>query len=327
MLSMTGIDAIFKKDHGDNYKNKSRMYQDILIFGSTIPENEEFKLWDLSRYLLYNNVEFRDRYKGSHLNESSRIEYIGKRVYRNVNHLVGLRVMAQVKLVKEERGTGLIPTFRFTPFGYILSQIIGSLRSGVNVEVKLYDLFHERLFKVQANSPSIVIFASNWIEKMYEKGKFAHYVSILKKVIDSKSVNNIEEFALLLQRTVNLRFFHNPANALLFVDTWEETIKELEPEIRKLFLHEQKLGIDVKMATRVRTLEYEKLRLTLIGDVEQVALESYCNECKQRVVHQMKILQYYRRLAHAHTELNGLAMKCPTCNVPHRTLTLPNIWE
>lgn len=162
---------------------------------------------------------------------------------------------------------------------------------------------------------------------MYEKGKFAHYVSILKKVIDSKSVNNIEEFALLLQRTVNLRFFHNPANALLFVDTWEETIKELEPEIRKLFLHEQKLGIDVKMATRVRTLEYEKLRLTLIGDVEQVALESYCNECKQRVVHQMKILQYYRRLAHAHTELNGLAMKCPTCNVPYRTLTLPNIWE
>jgi hypothetical protein len=51
MLNVKGIDAIFQKGDGDDYKDKSRMYQDMLIFGSTIQENEEFKLWDLAKYL------------------------------------------------------------------------------------------------------------------------------------------------------------------------------------------------------------------------------------------------------------------------------------
>jgi hypothetical protein len=329
---MVALDEIFQKE-GDNYKNKSRMYQDILIFGSTIPENQEFKLWDLATYLLHNNEEFRDRYFKSKLrlnklNKSNKKEHIIRRVKRNVNNLVVLRIMTQVGQVKEERGTGLIPTFSYTPFGYFLSQIIQSLRSGVNVEAKLYDLFHKSLFKVQTLSPSFVIFVSNWIKKMYEKGEFVHYVKILKNVIDSKSIKNIAEFASLLQDMVNLHFFHNSTNALLFVNTWEETVKELDPEVRKLFLYEQKLSIDAKMGSRARTLEYEKLRLTLIGDVEFVALEGYCNECKQFRACEMSIRQYYRRLAYAHKSLDGLAMTCSKCeSSPRRPLRLPNLWD
>jgi hypothetical protein len=194
---MAAIDEMFQREDGDDYKDKARMYQDILIFGSTIPENQEFKLWDLAKYLLHNNEELRDRYFKSELrlkkqNESNKIEHIIRRVKRNVNDLVVMRIMAEVRQVKEERGTGIIPTFRFTPFGYFLSQIIQSLRSSVNVEDKLYDLLHEGLFKVQTNSPSFVIFGSNWIKKMREKGEFGQYISIFKKVIDSKSISNIE---------------------------------------------------------------------------------------------------------------------------------------
>jgi hypothetical protein len=332
MLSMA-IDEIFQKEDGDDYKDKARMYQDILIFGSTILEKQEFKLWDLAKYLLHNNEELRDRYFESELrlkklNESNKIEHIMRRVKRNVTDLVVMRIMAQVGQVKEERGTGLITTFRFTPFGYILSQIIQSLRSSVNVEDKLYDLLNEGLFKVQTYSTSLVIFGSKWIKKMRQKGEFGRFISIFKKVIDSKSISNVEDFTLILQSTVNLNFFHNPAYALLSVNTWEETVKELEPEIRKLFLYEQKLAIDVNMGSKARTLEYEKLRLDLIGDVELVALEGYCNECKQFVLVKMKILEYYRRLAYAHTSLDGLAMTCSKCeSFPRRPLRLRNLRE
>ena len=48
------------------------------------------------------------------------------------------------------------------------------------------------------------------------------------------------------------------------------------------------------MGSKAQTLEYEKLRLDLIGDAELVALEGYCNECKQFVVVKMKTLEYYR---------------------------------
>ena len=332
MLNVKGIDAIFQKGDGDDYKDKSRMYQDMLIFGSTIQENEEFKLWDLAKYLLYNNEELRDRYFKSEirlkkLNESSKIEHIMRRVKRNVNDLVVLRIMTEVRQVKEERGTGLIPTFRFTTFGYFLSQIIQSLRFNVNVEDKLYNFLHEGLSKFQTYS-SVVIFKVHWIKKMHDKGEFGQYISIFKKVLDSKSISNVEDFALILQSTVNLNFFHIPTNLLLFVNTWEETVKELEPEIRKLFLYEQKLAIDVKMGSKARTLEYEKLRLDLIGDVELVALEGYCNECKQFVVVKMTILEYYRRLAYADKVLDELAMTCSKCNsFPHRPLRLRNLRE
>ena len=91
---------------------------------------------------------------------------------------------------------------------------------------------------------------------MYEKGKFGQYISIFKKVIDSKSIGNVEEFALILQNTVNLNFFHNPAYALLFMNTWEETVKELKPEIGKLFLYEQKLASWAAERERYSTRNY-----------------------------------------------------------------------
>jgi hypothetical protein len=332
---MAAIDEIFQRDDGDNYKDKARMYQDILIFGSTIPEGKEFKLWDLAKYLLHNNEEFLDRYFRSEskselrlkkLTESNKIENIQRRVKRNVDDLVDMRLLAKAGEVKEERGTGFIPTYTYTRFGYFLSQVIQSLRSDINVEAKLYDLF-QGLLKFQPEyTQSYIIFISNWIKKMYEQGHLGHYISIYKEAINSKSIKNIQEFASILQRTVNIRFFHERANALIYMTIWKETIEELEPEVRKLYLNELKLNIDVIMNARAQTLEYENLRCTLIGDVEVVALEGYCTECKQWPVLPMKIMQYYQRLAHAFTPLNGLVMECPKCNSPHKTLRLPNVW-
>ena len=161
---------------------------------------------------------------------------------------------------------------------------------------------------------------------MREKGLFANYASILKEVVDSKSIRDITSFGLLLQNTVNLRF-HNPANGLIFLDTWEEVIEELDPDTRKLYLYDQKLGYDQKMRSRTITREYEMLRFDLKDDPEVIALEGFCYECKRRAVIHMKILQYNRRLAYAHNSLNGRGITCPNCNAPQRTLQLPNLWE
>jgi hypothetical protein len=324
MLCVKGIDAIFKKDEGGNYNDNARMYQDIIIFGSTIPENKEFKLQDLASYLLYNNAELEDQYKRSKLNESNIIENIVQGVKRNVDDLVGLRVMIQAGEVKQEQGTELVPIFKYTLFGYILSLIIQSLRTDINVEDKLYDLF-QRLLKVRPDYiQSYIIFTSNWLKKMHEKGYFGRYISILKKLISS--ISNIEEFVSILQRTVNITFFHERANAVIYIQTWKETINELEAEVRKLYLYDLKLSIDVIVGQKALTLEYEKLRFTLRDDVEVVALEGYCSECKQCPVLPMKIVQYYSHLVHAFTPLKGLVMQCSKCNSPHKTLQLPNVW-
>lgn len=48
-----------------------------------------------------------------------------------------MRLMTKAGEVIEERGIGLIPTYRYTRFG--------SLRSDINVEPKLYDLLQDIL--------------------------------------------------------------------------------------------------------------------------------------------------------------------------------------
>ena len=80
---------------------------------------------------------------------------------------------------------------------------------------------------------------------------------------------------------------------------------------------------DLKMGASARTSEYERLRLALGGDVEFVALEGYCNECKQFLAVRMTILQYYRLLAYADLQDGRLPAKCPRCDAPHRPLRLP----
>lgn len=253
------------------------------------------------------------------------IENIQRRTKRNVDDLVNLRLMHEVGQVKEERGTALIATFRYTRFGHFLSQIIQCLNSDKDAESRLYDLF-QKTYKILPDSPSITILVSNFIIKIREIDPFAHYVSIFKDVIDSKSITDIRSVALLIQNNVNLKF-QNPANAQIFVDLWEEAIGELDPETRKLFLYDQKLDYDQKMCSRSITKEYEMLRNDLRQDAKVIALEGFCHECNQRAVTQMKILQYNRRLAYTHTLLSGRAITCPKCNAPQRTLQLPNLWE
>jgi len=140
------IDDIFQEGH------KARIYQDILVFGSTIPENKEFKLRELSRYLLYNNGQLQDHYKGRKLNESARIDNISRRVQRNVDHLLGMSIIIKAGEVREEKGTRLVPIFRFTPFGYMLSLILQSDRPDINVQDKLYALFRDMLAPLEALS-------------------------------------------------------------------------------------------------------------------------------------------------------------------------------
>ena len=94
IMAPKGIDSIFEKDaQGKYYNKKARLFQDILIFGSKINENEPFKLWDLAKFLLENNPELRNHYQGERIRKEKKIENIQRRLKRNVKILVRLRLM------------------------------------------------------------------------------------------------------------------------------------------------------------------------------------------------------------------------------------------
>jgi len=127
----------------------------------------------------------------------------------------------------------------------------------------------------------------------------------------------------MLQDMVNLRFIYSPANTDLFENIWQETVNELEPEVRKLYLYEVKLGLDATMGSVASTFEYEKLRFAIREDVEAIALEGHCAKCKRRPVIQMKIVEYYQ----SHASITLVLKKCPLCNPPLLSLHLPQLWN
>jgi len=90
-------------------------------------------------------------------------------------------------------------------------------------------------------------------------------------------------------------------------------VDELDPDVRKLFLHDQKLLFDVKMGHLALTKEYEDLRYNLREDPENIVLEGFCSGCNRHGVIEMKITQYYRRVAYADdVERKGLYILVPS---------------
>ena len=74
--------------------------------------------------LLDKNEELRNHYLRKKLTIANKIENIQRRTKRSIDSLVNLRLMKVTGQVKEERGSGLVQTYCYTPSGYLISQII-----------------------------------------------------------------------------------------------------------------------------------------------------------------------------------------------------------
>ena len=249
---------------------KALLFQDILRFGSTLEENKSFRLWDLAKFLLTANEEIRNRYSRNRLTKANQIENVQRRIKRSIDSLVKLRIMKESEPVKEERGTSLIPTFRFTRFGYVFSQIMQCMfLEDEKAKEELYKIFRDQLFKVEEDSISLVIFASKMIKKMYEKDLFGIYVSTFRKALNS-DMKDIESFVKLIQDIISFKFLRRS-----FFNVWEETINELDENNRKLFMYDHKLNFETAMGTTARNKSYERLRLELMKETETIALEGF----------------------------------------------------
>jgi hypothetical protein len=255
------------------------------------------------------------------LTKSNKIENIQRRIKRYIDSLVNLRLMKETGQVKEEKGSGLIPTYSYTPSGYFISQIIQCIIHGKeNAGEQLYTLFRDRFFKAEDDSLSFIIFNSKFIETIHEKNLFGDYVSTFQKALDSKEITDIESFARVIQNYISPVFQQR-----LFVGVWQETLGKLDPQTRQLYMYEQKLAIDVKMGSKALSKDYEVLRLKLRENVEEVALEGICIACHEHSAFYMKIIEYTKSLVNADKSL--LFANCPKCDAYGRTLQVPILWQ
>ncbi|MGC2575876.1 MAG: hypothetical protein WA364_30605 [Candidatus Nitrosopolaris sp.] len=122
-----GIPAIFEKDRS------GLLYQDIMKYSINGKYKEDdlksFRLWNLTKWLLEVNKEFRDHFSYApewNYTTANRIDDRIPRVRGKVEDLVNLGLIVQIGTAKQSKGTGTVPIFEFTHVGHAIAWIIES---------------------------------------------------------------------------------------------------------------------------------------------------------------------------------------------------------
>jgi hypothetical protein len=191
--NVVGIHSIFDKDKDGHYTKKALLYQDIIIYsiarekeGQIFRDKDPFRHWDLAKYLMNKNNEYINLYKdpsARHTPIKNRIENTQRRTKDKVQDLIDLGLMKKGEDVKESKGTGIIPTFIYTPAGNLFAWIIQSFdtQKRSDSEKEIYKILHDSMFRITDDSSSVSIFFSLLFKKMYERTFLENMLNILEK--------------------------------------------------------------------------------------------------------------------------------------------------
>ncbi|HEY6885449.1 MAG TPA: hypothetical protein VI278_15555 [Nitrososphaeraceae archaeon] len=284
---LPGVNYVFRKDENGYYTKPALLYQDILRYAifrkKENPSNDPFTHRDLATWLMSNNREFIDRYKGSsdkHTTINNRIGNTQQRTKDSIKDLVDLGLILKVGRTKIRTGTGTTQTYVFTDIGYLLALIIEgfNLNSRETADNEIYNLYDSNYKRISSPS-SYDIF--NWAlyKKYKEKGVFGSFVvDELRRKFDSNL--QTRDIHGLFQR-IGVIYSNDIEKATFFVDLWNETLDELKPEDKNLVLHHIKLEIERRMEDRVEDLaSFEKTRFDTRNSYDFVAVQGNCKNCK-----------------------------------------------
>jgi len=124
--------------------------QDILLYCINgkykEDDNESFRLWNLTKWLLEVNLEFIDYFKDlstRNITKRNRVEDRLPRIKRNVKELANIGLIIQVGTAKETKGTGIVDIFQFTEVGRMMALVVESMNGDKRTyaENQLYELF------------------------------------------------------------------------------------------------------------------------------------------------------------------------------------------
>ena len=137
MHGAISLGSILEKN-AEGYTNDARLYQDILRFclQLDLEDKRNFKHREVANWLLENNQEFLDFYRGTKAKTkmASRIENTQQRVK---SKLVNLTKMDLIRIAETEqqKGSGTTNLYKITPFAILLGTLIDGIKA-VNEESK-----------------------------------------------------------------------------------------------------------------------------------------------------------------------------------------------
>ena len=270
------------------------------------------------------NNEFVNYYKDPStrtITISNRIEHTLKRTKDKLKDLINLDLIEITGYAKQERGTGQVRLYSFTKNGYLLAWIIESFdeKKQASAITKMYDGLNS-IFDLGESSASPDIFYCSFFKKCYERKAFDDIVGLFREILSSDQI--LSDTRDLLQELVRLEF-KDKDKAVFFLNLWNETLEELDMEVKNLFMYQLKLEIEGRMAVQViGTKFYEETHYSHRDRPDLVTLECFCTKCNLFVPAGIRLLQY--RKAHAYGK--PITAECPSCQTPG-SLQVPTLGE
>jgi hypothetical protein len=328
------IEAIFQKDPQTNCYTSNALLLQYLLEYATVVNKSKFKKSELYNWVIRNDPKYVEYYSGS----SRRNTPYSKRVHDHKETLdTNFEILLQLRLVRvagigpADKIPATVKLFEHTNGGLLIKLILRSMDlkevmattrnqdkiNEYNEQLKeiyqeIYNLITLTLGKKE--SPASNIFYFKLYQKCKERGIFHKVVERIHHIIISN--NGITGITGLLYRAMNAFDIFDKRLEADLLDTIYETINELDGQVKKLFLYRMKMFTENNFENRLENTgtdldskEYEEFRFNLRGDYEQIAIRSYCENCKSN----QNIALHYLDLISPTTHDN-MAAKCSTCN-------------
>ena len=314
-FELIAISSIFARRTVDGeYTYSASLYQKILRYSIILKNykqncSQSFTWWEITNWLTAN--------KKDSVDNKERIENPQKTIKNKLKNLVQLKLLKLTEARPIARGAGTTPTYQFTEFGYLLALIIESFAYKTSQEFKyICDEIYNLLCTIfpgedSAISTSTTIFFSKFFGKCRKKEVFDQIVILFGDTL-IQNTRPIVEIVDLFRRVLMFGFkdimIRDDINIL-----FDETINDLDFNIKRLVLYSLKLDIENKMKESVRYRDkFEKARYIVRGFEDIVAVEGHCWICDRYISTHMELLD--NRASIVNPLLGTIARRCPYCH-------------
>jgi len=304
MKKIRYINDIFETGEGKKrYTNDALLLQDLLRYSLEINDvpsriDTRFKKRDLQKWIIRNNkeiVDYYNRLSKRNTTISNRIHAREARINDKFETLFHMNLIKTVGTARAEKINTPVTLYSYTRGGILLALISKTLDlqdviaiTKAETVINKYQNELDRIFqwiyevfvigfKANKNPSASEIFHSC----LFEQLKIRALIPVLVNRIHFTVVydNKLLNFVDLFHSSLYSPFLNE--NSSSFIDAFYDTIESLDPDIKKLVLHQIKIVAENRFRYILENIprQYEELRFGLRSDYERIAAAGYCDSC------------------------------------------------
>lgn len=326
------LHTIFERNGNGNFTKNALLYQDILLYYSKVIEKNtddkrSFTLRNLQRWLMKNNHEFIEKYSGSksHTSISNRISNRQRRINNIFSNLIRLNLIGTREKSQALKTGQPIDTYEFTNHGKLIALLIRSnnLNEDKNKNQSLeLNSINQKIFKLlesicnyKKNDELSYYFSyyKQYFEVAYKNNLINKIITYLIKLCQAKKdIFKVEQLLSILMVADIL--VYDIEDRKDFFKIWDETMRSLDDEIKKIILFKQKNYIEREflLNAEYRNKEIEKAQFENRNRYDKIVLQGFCNSCKKLNIKDY-FIQEYKKILIENNE--GIIFDCKKCNI------------